>query len=71
MHIVQKPFASYAAKHSFKNASKHLLFGYVMYCSFFNRMVPAACTYTDGNSAAAIQYIREETQTFCVHPEFL
>ena len=70
MNLAQ-PFASYAGKHTFKNASKHLMFGYVMYCSFFNRMVPAACTYTDGNSTAAVNYIREETQAFCVHPEVL
>ena len=70
MNLAQ-PFASYAAKHSFVNASKHLLCGYVMYCSFFNRMVPQCVTYRAGASAGARNYVREEVQAFCVHPEFL
>ena len=67
MNLAQ-PFASYAGKYTFKNSSKHLMLGYVMYTSFFNRMVPACCTYTDGNSSSAVRYIREEVQAFCVHP---
>ena len=70
MNLAQ-PFASYAAKHSFVNASKHLLCGYVLYATFFNRMVPQCVTYRAGASAGARNYVREEVQAFCVHPEFL
>ncbi len=65
------PFASYANKHSFVNASKHLLFGYVLYSTFFNRLVPSYVTYRAGASAGALGFIREEVLAYCVHPEIL
>ena len=70
MNLAQ-PFASYAGKHTFNTSSKHLLIGYVMYASFYNRIVPSACTYNAGASAKAVGFIREEVQAFCVHPEVL
>ena len=65
------PFAEYAGKYTFKNASKHLLFGYVLYSTFFNRIVPVTCSYTDGNSSTAVKGIRDATIKYCVHPEIL
>lgn len=62
-----QPFNDYDSAHTFQTSSKHLLFGYVFYCTFYNRMVPSACTYDAGASANAVKFVRESAGKFCIH----
>ena len=52
---------------SFVNASRHLLYAYVCYTTFYDRMVPACCTYTNSASSTAVAGIKQVVEECCVH----